>query len=388
LTSTTRARHDRSLPTGFALVAAGRFVSNVGIRSVYPFLPTIADGLGISLTALGAALALRELVGIATPLYGGLIDRSHLGTAMALGLALIALAATGAAASAGVVQFTIALGVMSIGKNVFDVAATAWIARGVPYAVRGRAIGIVELTWAGSFLIAMPVLALVIRAGTWRSAMLLIALIVVPITAATRRVIADVAADTPMTTPGAAARFALLAAPVGVMVAIGIGPQAILVSFASWLEDTHGFTVASLGLTAFLLGAAELIGTLSSIRFSDRLGKRTCVLIGGLAMVPALAILPAGAISPLIAMALLCVVFALFEFMLVSFLPLFSELDPGARATVMAWVFGAFGAGHAIGATIGAGLYEWAGIAGTVVLSGAAFAVAMVIVFVKLSEPT
>ncbi|MFN3216719.1 MAG: MFS transporter [Acidimicrobiales bacterium] len=388
MTSATRTHHDRTLPTGFALVAAGRFVSNVGVRSVYPFLPTIADGLGVSLTALGAALALRELVGITTPLYGGLIDRSHLGTTMAFGLALVAIAATGAAASSGVVQFTIALGVMSVGKNVFDVAATAWIARGVPFVVRGRAIGIIELTWAGSFLIAMPILALVIRAGTWRSAMLLIALAVLPIAAATRRVIVDVAADVPMTTPGAAARFALLAAPVGAMAAIGIGHQAVLVSFASWLEDTHGFTVASLGLTAFLLGTAELGGTLGSIRFSDRLGKRTCVLIGGVAMLPALAILPAGGSSAVLAMALLCIVFALFEFTFVSFLPLFSELDPGARATVMAWAFGAFGAGHAIGATIGAGLYEQAGIVGTVSLAGAAFAVAMAIVFTRLAEPT
>lgn len=387
MTSVTRTHHDGSLPAGFVLVAGGRFISNVGIRSVYPFLPTIANGLGISLTALGAALALRELVGITTPLYGGIIDRSHLGTAMALGLALMAVAATGAAASAGVVQFTIALAVMSVGKAVFDVAATAWIARGVPYAVRGRAIGIVELTWAGSFLVAMPVLALVIRAGTWRAAMVLIALAVVPVAAATRQVIVDAASEAPPTTAGAGARFTLLAAPVGSMVAIGVGHQAVLVSFASWLEDVHGFTVASLGLTAFLLGTAELVGTLSSIRFGDRIGKRTCVLIGGVAMVPALAILPAGAASPLVAIALLCIVFALFEFMLVSYLPLFSELDPGARATVMAWAFGAFGTGHAIGATIGAGLYEWAGIPGTVLLAATSFAVAMGIVFTRLSEP-
>ena len=388
LTSATRTRHDRTLPTGFGLVAAGRFVSNVGVRSVYPFLPTIADGLGVSLTALGAALALRELVGIATPLYGGLIDRSHLGTAMALGLAFVAVAATGAAASAGVVQFTIALAVMSVGKNVFDVAATAWISRGVPFVARGRAIGIVELTWAGSFLVAMPILAVVIRAGTWRSAMLLIAVIVVPIAITTRRVIADATADAPASTPGAAARFALLAGPVGAIAAIGVGHQAILVSFASWLEDTHGFTVASLGLTAFLLGSAELAGTVGSIRFSDRLGKRTCVLIGGIALLPAVAVLPAGAVSATLAMLLLCIVFALFEFTFVSFLPLLSELDPGARATVMAWAFGAYGAGHALGSTVGAGLYDRAGIAGTVGLAGASFAVAVAIVFTKLSEPT
>ncbi len=388
MTSAIRAPHDRSLPAGFALVAAGRFISNVGIRSIYPFLPTIADGLGVSLTALGAAVALRELVGIATPLYGGAIDRAHLGRAMTLGLAVVAVAATLAAASAGIVQFTVALAAMTIGKNVFDIAATAWISRGVPFAVRGRAIGIVELTWAGSFLVGMPILAVVIRAGTWRSAMLLIALVAVPIAVATGRRTTDTALDVPRSSPGARARFALLAAPVAAIAALGVGHQAILVSFAAWLEDTHGFTVASLGLTAFLLGTAELAGTVGSIRFTDRLGKRRCVLIGGIALLPAIAVLPAGSASPVIAMGLLCVVFALFEFTFVSFLPLFTELDPGARATVMAWVFGAYGAGHALGATLGAVLFEWAGIGGTVVLAWSAFAVSMAVVFTRLSEPT
>jgi hypothetical protein len=39
------------LPAGFAVVTLGKFLSNVAFRLVFPFLPRIAGGLGVSLGA-------------------------------------------------------------------------------------------------------------------------------------------------------------------------------------------------------------------------------------------------------------------------------------------------------------------------------------------------
>ena len=43
------ARTATMLPAGFALVLVARLLTNVSYRLVFPFLPRIADGVGVSL---------------------------------------------------------------------------------------------------------------------------------------------------------------------------------------------------------------------------------------------------------------------------------------------------------------------------------------------------
>ena len=68
----------QKLPKGFAFVVFARFVSNVAYRMVFPFLPTIARGIGVSTATLGTTLALRDLVEISGPALGKLTDRQGL----------------------------------------------------------------------------------------------------------------------------------------------------------------------------------------------------------------------------------------------------------------------------------------------------------------------
>ncbi|MCP4534747.1 MAG: MFS transporter, partial [Delftia sp.] len=67
---------DESLPrTRLALLVMVRTVLNVPFRIVYPFLPSIARGLGVSLAAANGLITLRWLVRMAVPLIGPLLDR-------------------------------------------------------------------------------------------------------------------------------------------------------------------------------------------------------------------------------------------------------------------------------------------------------------------------
>ena len=50
-------RNSEKLPKGFVFVVFARFVSNVAYRMVFPFLPTIARGIGVSTATLGTTLA-------------------------------------------------------------------------------------------------------------------------------------------------------------------------------------------------------------------------------------------------------------------------------------------------------------------------------------------
>ena len=43
---------------------------------------------------------------------------------------------------------------LSLAKSLFDVAAGAWVGTEVPYASRGRAMGLLETSWAMAFIVA------------------------------------------------------------------------------------------------------------------------------------------------------------------------------------------------------------------------------------------
>ena len=60
-----------------------RLVANIGHRMVYPFLPAIARGLGVSISSAGLLVTARSAVGLASPLFGPLSDRFGRRTMMA-----------------------------------------------------------------------------------------------------------------------------------------------------------------------------------------------------------------------------------------------------------------------------------------------------------------
>ena len=85
--------HDtRSFRTQLPIVFAVRTAVNAPVRIIYPFLPSIARGLGISLTAASQLVTLRMVAGLAAPLLGLLADRYGRRRVMEVALSLFALA--------------------------------------------------------------------------------------------------------------------------------------------------------------------------------------------------------------------------------------------------------------------------------------------------------
>ncbi len=91
--------------------------------------------------------------------------------------------------------------------------------------------------------------------------------------------------------PGRGARAAHPATPRGRLITRGwlvllsgflitAASHTLIVTFGSWLEDEFGLTPAGLSAVTFLLGASELIATLSVARFTDVWGKRRSVAVG------------------------------------------------------------------------------------------------------------
>ena len=145
-----------------------RLATNAVYRFAPPFLATIARGLDVDLVDLGVALALTELAGLASPVIGRTIDRVPRRRSMAGGLAGIAVGATIAGLSTGIVVFAAGLLLLAVAKIVFDVGLISWTSDHVAYERRSRVVGIIETSWALGLLVGVTTLGLVAAATSWR----------------------------------------------------------------------------------------------------------------------------------------------------------------------------------------------------------------------------
>jgi predicted MFS family arabinose efflux permease len=371
---------------GLPVQIAARFLSNLGFRLVFPFLPTIARGLDTSLGTVGVALSVREVMGLAGLPLGAMTDRGRHRRMMALAILAFAAGCLVAAVSPGVGVFALAMAACGIGKVTFDAAMGAWIGEHVPFAQRGRITGITELSWAGAFLVGVPIVAVLIEWGGWRTPFFVLAaangLVAV---ALWRRLDPDV--------PVADHHGRLLSRPapgvVALVVAVAgvvLGHQLVLVTFGAWFEDDFGLDVGGLGVLAIVLGVAELIGTVCTVAFTDRVGKARSIVLGALLMVPAVA---AFGLADSRALAVLAVGVALlgFEYSFISALPYATEIDPEARGATLGLLLAVVTCIRAVGSVLGTSLYDGPGIGAVGIAAAVAIACGALTMVLLGSEP-
>ena len=362
------------------VLTVARLTGNIAFRFVYPFLPAISRGLGISLGAAGWALALRDLTGLAAPRFGRLIDHGRQRPAMVISVAVMAVASLLAGVSAGVVLFTAAMVLLGFAKVAYDTAMTAWLGDSVPYVRRGRITGITELSWAGSFLLGVPVMGFLIEWLGWRSPF--VALFALNLTMAVA-VAASLSPD-PVTAARTRRRWRPPPGSVPVFVTVGLinlSIQLLFVVYGAWMEDAFGLSVATIGAVSILVGASELAGSGSTVALTDRLGKQRSILLGTLVMIPPLALLGTVGGSTVLGVALVGVAVAGYEFAQVSSFPLVSELDPSARGSAIGVAVASFTVARAVGTPLGIWLFTELGIGPTGMVA-AAIAVASAVLLV------
>jgi predicted MFS family arabinose efflux permease len=141
------------------------------------------------------------------------------------------------------------------------------------------------------------------------------------------------------------------------------------VVYGAWLEQSFRLSVVGLGLGTGLIGLAELLGEFMTASLADRIGLKHAVAGGLFTSMLTYLILPLVGRHFSLALAGLFVVFLVFEFTMVCFLSLATELMPSQRATMMSTVLAAAGLGRVLGALIGGPVWMAGGIAGTAMAS-------------------
>ena len=369
------ASYSADVRRAIAPLTAAKVGANSAVRFAPPFIATIASDLDVSLTTLGTAIAIGELVGLSGPVITRIAGRLSRRSTMSFGLLGIALGAAVSATAAAAPQFTVGLAMMTVSKIVFDLGIIAWITDRVPYVQLGRVVGLTETSWAGSLFVGVMLMGLLTGLSSWRWGYVLAIVAIVALTSLVRGRLpveprpARVARSADKGSVKLGAGWLVI---VGTL-ALTASAQTMFVTFGKWLENDFGFSATRLALVVFGLGAVELLAASSTVRFADRWGKQRSTMFGALAMVPAavlLALLNANVALGLIALAAyICA----FEFSIVATLSLASSLVPGRPSTGLGYMVAAATLGRALMAPPATAAYTRHGM-GAVALLGASWA--------------
>ncbi|MDF1499080.1 MAG: MFS transporter [Anaerolineales bacterium] len=367
-----------------------RTLINTGFRMVYPFLPTIARGLGVDVRSIALAITARSSLGLAAPYVGSLGDSIGRKRSMLLGLFTFSFGFMIVVIWPTYPGLFIALILGALGKIIFDPSMQAYLGDRTTYEQRGRAIAITELGWSGASLLGLPLVGWLIARSNWAAPFPLLAIFTFGMALWLMRLLpADKPAhkDRPRFSEAlkSIVKHPSALAALTITLLISVSNESVNIVYGLWLEQAFGLQVAALGAASAVIGLAEFSGEGVVAGLTDRLGKRRSIIAGTLAITAACLVLPILGTSTAGALVGLFLFYLAFEFTFVSLIPMMTELVPTARATLLATNIAAAALGRALGALIGPFLYEYTLFANAV-FGALVAALALVVLIMAVKE--
>lgn len=342
-------------------------------------------------------LGFGEMAGLSTIAVGKQLDRGRERLVMTVALMVISLSSMVTLVGS---SFTFAIGFLLVVLGVANltVAGHSTISRFVPYAERGRALGLYETSWAIGLLIGAPIIAILISIFGWRGPYVMLAVASAAMAAwiwvagARNAAVADAAPALPTSPAAAASGWSSLPARAWAVIVgsalLAMSGLSVFAISGSWLDDDFGVSTGGLGLVAMGFGAIELLGSTASAGLVDRLGKLKSTLIG-------IAFLIAGQVLMVLAndrlwLGVLAILVFLggFEFAFVTSLSLVTEATPDSRGVTIALSNGVGTVARGSGTIASGWLFTRWGIEGTLGLSAVAVTIATICFVVSRREPS
>jgi len=252
----------------------------------------------------------------------------------------------------------------NLGKYLFDPSMQAYFGDRIPYERRGTALAITEGAWSLAFIVGVPVMGLLIARFGWNAPFPLLAGLGLIMFLVVWRMIpgGNHASQTPTATSGKNVRAVLtnLPALAGVSIAMWATASNELVNliFGVWLEDSFGLKIAALAGASAVIGLSELSGEGLVALTTDRLGKPRALVLGLIGNILAALLLPVVGRTAIGALAGLFLFYITFEYVLVSHIPLMTEVMPNARAILLSFNVTGHSLGRMIGALVATFIYE------------------------------
>jgi MFS transporter, DHA1 family, inner membrane transport protein len=338
-----------------------RMIFNTLHRMVYPFLAVFARGLGVDLTTISYALTARSVVGTVGPFAAAVADRRGRRFGMLLGASLFMVGAAVVVFWPSFPGLLLSLVLATLGKYIFDPGMQAYISDRIAYAQRGRTIAITEFGWSLAFVVGVPLMGFLIAKKGWMAPFPLMALLGVIIVGGLVWMLPK--DDLPANPMRSRDNFRLVLTSLPALTGLAVGLLATAANeevnlvFGVWLEDSFGLKIAALGAASAVIGISEMSAEGLVAAFVDRLGKPRAIALGLAVNSLAALALPWIGRTEVGALLGLFFFYLSFEFTIVSYLPLMTELLPSARATLMAFNVACLSFGRAIGAFLAPHLY-------------------------------
>lgn len=376
----------RRLGPTIAFLTATRLAVNTAHRFVFPFLPAISRGLGISLEQGGLLMSARSVAFVATPAIVATAGRGERRVRLAVWALLMMSVGAAVTAATGVYAGAFAgFVLLGLGKPSFDAAAQAYIADRTPYERRARYMSILELTWAGGLLFGAPLAGWLIEQYGWEAPFWFVGVLFALALLATPGVLER---DDPHEAGGKVS-LVLTSRHWSLLIAalmFSFAAETTFIVFGAWLEEGFDLSLAALGFASTAIAAAEMVGEGSVLAFADRIGKLRMVRWGlGASVVGYAALAPASGSLP-IGLTALAATFIAFEITIVAAIPLASEVTPGARSRYLALLMVALGVGRGIGDVLGPVLFTWMGVPANAITSSVGALLALVVMLTLFGD--
>ena len=375
-----------------ALTTLARMIFNSAVRMVYPFLPAFSRGSGLSIATLTQVIALRNFAGILSPVFSNLSNRYGKPATMSGALLLLAFASFVAAYFPLLWLFGTSIILMGIAKTIFDPPVLAFIADAVPPQKRASAIAINEFAWAGGLLIGAPIAGWLIQRAGWKTPFIAIGIVsLIAFVLVWRTLPADKnAGKTKSHQPfwSILRQHPIVWLACLVVFCLMVAIEGISIIYGSWMEDVFQLSVTNLGLTAILIGGAEVCAEVTVGVTGNRFSRRKLAIFLGIGTALAYSLLPAIGGNIVGALVGLFLSFYFFESFFVSLIPLNLELVPTARTVVISLVLATSDIGRGVGSWLGHQVWETAGIWGIGLMSAGITLIAVVILWMWIPDPT
>jgi DHA1 family inner membrane transport protein len=381
-------------PARLATIVASRFVLNAMFRVAYPLIPFIAGHFAISVEVATWIVTLQVLSGLLSPVGGWLGDRIGFRAMMLTGFGLALLGALGATVAPSFALLVMAFAIFGVGVALYQPSMQAYVAVLTPYQQRGRAFGMVELSWALAGIAAVPLLAwLVERQGELAIAFGLVAasiavmglltFLLLPPEPRQPRVATQARPHMAIWSPSVCGMLGFIVLAMG-------GTELMYIAQPAWATEQFRATLLDLGTASLVYGVGELLGATGSTLLTDRLGKRRAALLGFSMTALAFVALPMIGVSWPLYLLMYFLLGVCVEFAIVASLTLASTVAVIGRATVMALVIAIMQVGRALASRLGVPLLTLASLHGNAAVAAALtlFGVLIAWRFVRESEAT
>jgi predicted MFS family arabinose efflux permease len=329
---------------------------------VYPFLAVFARGLGVEFTTISYVVTARSFFGVFTPIIGSIADHRGRKFGMLAGIFLFTLGMGSVAFFPNFVTFSIAVLLAIFGNSLFYPAMQAYFGDRIPYERRGTALAVTEAAWSLSFIVGIPFMGFLIARYGWNApfplltglGLVMFATIwkMIPRETDSQSIHTHQTQDKPGLTKKIREVLTNIPALAGISIAVwaSAGNEMVNLIFGIWLEDSFGLKIAALAGASAVIGISELSGEGLVALTTDRLGKPRALLLGLTSSAVAALLLPIIGKTEIGALLGLFLFYITFEYVIVSHIPLMTEIMPNTRATLLS--FNA--AGHSLGRMIGA----------------------------------